>query len=98
MQPTIDRHELGYTLYSDSKMNAARAYGIAYRVDEATVTAYKGYGIDLEAASGESHLQLPVPSVFVYREGVMTFQYVNPDHRVRLDGDTLLAAVRAAAG
>ncbi len=78
-------------------MAAARAYGIAYTLDSVGVANYQRYGIDLEAASGETHHQLPVPSVFVYNDGRMTFQYVNPDHRVRASGDVILAAARAAA-
>ncbi len=94
----VDKHELGYTLLSDATMGAAYAYGIAYKVDKATVDRYKGYGIDLEAASGQSHLELPVPAVFVYdASGAMTFQYVNPDHKTRVPANVLLAAVRAAA-
>ena len=95
MQPTVEQHQLGYRLYSDSRMHAARAYGIAFEVSDSTLSLYKGYGIDLEAASGESHHLLPVPSVFVYKDGRMTFQYVNPDHRVRLAADLVLAAARA---
>lgn len=92
LTPIIDKHELGYTLYSDKTAAAARAYGIAFRVDDETLEAYKGFGIDLVAASGETHLQLPVPSVFVYNEGRMTFQYVNPNHRVRAPAAVILAA------
>lgn len=97
IQPTVAENELGYTLYSDKTTAAAEAFGIAFRVDDQTVSQYTRYGIDLEAASGESHLQLPVPSVFIYRGGKMIFQYVNPDHRVRAPGEVILAAVRSAS-
>ncbi len=86
-----------YTLLSDSKMNAALAFGLAFRVDGKTLERYKQYGIDLEADSGESHHLLPVPAVFVVDEsGKIRFQYVNPDHRIRIDPATLLAAAKAA--
>ncbi len=96
IQPTVKQHELGYTIYSDKSAAAARAYGIAYTMDDATLATYARYGIDLEAASGESHHQLPVPSVFVYTGGKMVFQYVNPDHRVRASSEVILAALRSA--
>lgn len=77
-------------------MEAAKSFGIAFRVDAATVEKYKGYGIDLEQASGETHHLLPVPSVFVVgREGTVLFSYVNPDYRVRLDPDVLLAVAKS---
>jgi len=96
IQPTITQHELGYTIYSDKSAAAARAYGIAFTMDEADVAKYKNYGVDLEAAAGETHHQLPVPAVFVYSDGKMVFQYVNPDYRVRVPAEVLLAAVRSA--
>ena len=66
-------------------------------MDAESLATYKKYGIDLEAASGENHHQLPVPSVFVYVDGKMVFQYVNPDHRVRAPSAVLLAALQSAA-
>jgi peroxiredoxin len=91
------RDTLTYTLLSDSEMDAARAFGIAFRVDDTTVRTYSGYGIDLEGASGRPHHLLPVPSVFVIgTDGAIRFQYVNPNYRFRLDPSVLLAAARSA--
>jgi len=85
-----------YTLLSDSSMRVSSAFGIAFQVDDPTVEKYHGYGIDLEAASGEKHHLLPVPSVFITgRDGLIGFTYVNPDYKVRIDSDVLLAAAKA---
>jgi len=86
---------LSYTILSDARMAAARAYGVAFRVDDATAARYKGFGIDLEAASGETHHELSVPAVFIVdRSGVIRFVYANADYRVRLAPDELLAEAR----
>jgi len=78
-------------------MEAAQSFGIAFRLDDATVKQFKAYGIDVEEASGYDHHLLPVPAVFVIDpEGVIDFQYVNPDYRARLDPQVLLAAAQAA--
>lgn len=99
LQQSVEKHGLKYLLLSDSKMTASRAFGIAYRVDHKTLALYKGYGIDLEKASGESHQQLPVPAVFVLgTDGTIKFEYVNPDYRVRIDPDELLAEAQVALG
>jgi len=59
------------------------------------VARYREYGIDLEAASGQSHHQLPVPSVFLVEPGgIIRWVYSNPDYRVRPDNATLLEAAR----
>ena len=47
----MERHQLGWKLYSDAKSHAAVALGVAFRVDDATVEQYKKFSIDLEAAS-----------------------------------------------
>jgi len=103
---SIDRPELlyesledpqtGYAIYSDARLEATRAFGIAFRVDDETIERYRGYDIDLEAASGENHHVLPAPSTFlVGADGVIRFQYTNPDYTVRLHPSVLLAAARA---
>ena len=91
------KHALAYVLLSDSKMTAARAFGVAYKVDDETMKLYRKYEIDLEEASGEKHHELPVPSVFLIGgSGKIAFEYVNPDYKVRLDPDVLLAAAKSA--
>lgn len=93
LKSSVDKNKIGYTLVSDSKGELMRAMGIAFRVDDETVGKYKGYGIDLEAASGQNHHWLPVPSVFIIdRTGTVTFSYVNPDYRIRLPAPLILSA------
>ena len=93
-----EKDDLGYSLYSDGALNAARALGIAFQLDDATLDSYRDYGIDLEAASGHSHHQLPVPSVFlVDAGGIIQWVYSNPDHSVRPDNALLLEAARKLA-
>lgn len=94
---TIQKDELHYTLLSDSKMTASKLLGLAFRVDDKTLERYQKAGIDLEGASGEKHYLLPVPAVFVLNtDGVIQFEYVNPNYKVRLDPEILLAAAKSA--
>lgn len=95
LKKMLEEKDLGYTLYSDSPLTAARAFGIVWQLNDEQVAQYKGYGIDLEAASGQSHHQLPVPSVFlVDASRTIRWVYSNPDHRVRPDNTSLLKAAR----
>jgi peroxiredoxin len=96
---SLEAKGLGYKLYSDSTLTAARAFGIAFQLDDAEVARYASFGIDLEAASGESHHQLPVPSVFLVEAGgTIRWVYSNPDYKVRPDNGRLLEAAREVAG
>jgi peroxiredoxin len=93
---TLGKNALEYALLSDSSATAMQHFGVAFRLDDATVGKYSDYGIDLAAASGESHHALPVPSVFVIdAAGVIAFSYVNPDYRTRVPVRILRAAVEA---
>ena len=99
MTKSLEVGELGYTLFSDSEMSAARAFGIAFQLDPDMLERYKGYGVDLAAAAGRDHHQLPVPSVFlVEKGGTVRWVYSNPDYKVRPDNAQLLGAARKLSG
>lgn len=88
--------ETEFTLLSDSDMVASKAFGIAFRENEETVTRLKENGMDLEERSGRDHHLLPVPSVFlINKRGRIEFEYVNPDYKVRIDHNVLMAAADA---
>ena len=96
LKTSIEKHKMKYQLLSDSKMEAAKAFGIAFKVDDETLNKYEKYGINLEAASGEKHHMLPVPAVFlVNTDAIIQFQYVNPNYKVRLKKEVILAAAMA---
>jgi peroxiredoxin len=96
---TPNYEQLGYTLLSDSSMEAAKAFGLTFEVPAETVVRYKrDHQIDLEAASGAKHHLLPHPSVFITDlDGIIRFAYVNPDYKTRLSPQDILAAIRSVA-
>jgi peroxiredoxin len=93
---TPDRDKLAYTLLSDASMEAAKDFGITFKVPDELVAKYKNeYQIDIEAASGETHHILPHPAVFlVDKEGIIRFVHINEDYKVRLDPAKILQTVR----
>ena len=95
LKRSFDEVNMKYTLLSDSGMDIARAFGVAFRADAETVAALKQHGMDIEAQSGQDHHQLPVPAVFLTgTDGKILFQYVNPDYRDRISGEILMAALK----
>lgn len=96
LQASKQEKDLSYTLLSDSDMQASKAFGLAFKVDPATVERYKNNGMDLEERSGYGHHLLPAPAVFMVNpDGTITFQYVNPDYKTRIKSEVLLAAAKA---
>jgi len=95
---SLKAEKIDYTLLSDSSLEAAKAFHIAYHLDDATLAKMKGYGIDLDATTGEPLHELPVPSVFIIdRTGVIRFVYSNPDYTVRLGSAALWEAAQPFA-
>jgi len=93
---SLDDPNIGYTIYSDSSLEATRAFGLAFRVDDELNKRYLSYDIDLEAASGENHHVLPAPATYIIgTDGTINFAYINPDYKVRLHPDVLLAAAKS---
>ncbi len=77
-------------------MIGAQAFGIAFQVAKEAL-ARRNFGAELEDASGEKHHLLPVPAAFIIgTDGIIKFEYVNPNHLVRIKPDLLLAAAKAA--
>ena len=85
--------DIHYTLLSDSHLEAAKAFHVAYHLDDATIAKQKQYGVNLEETTGTTLHELPVPSVFIIdTTGTIRYVYSNPDYKVRLASDALLAA------
>ena len=53
LRESVKKNKIDFLVLSDSKMVAAQAFGIAFELNAETRNRYKGYGIDLEEASGK---------------------------------------------
>lgn len=85
---------LGYTILSDADIDAARALGIAFRVDDSTIERRERNGQDIEGSSMRNYRVLPVPAVYVIDTGgKVAYSFVEPDYKVRLPAEELLDAV-----
>ena len=94
-QANASKLKIPFPLLSDSNVTAARAFGLAFTVDDVTVTKYKGFGIDLPKASGQDHHTLPVPAVYIVdKSGKVSFAHSNPDYTKRLDVQTILTELK----
>jgi len=90
--------DIHYTLLSDSHLEAAQAFHVAYHVNDGTLAKMREYGVDLEATTGTALHELPVPSVFIIdTSGTIRYVYSNPDYKIRLGADALWAAAEPFA-
>jgi len=98
LRKSAEKNKLNYRLLSDREMQASAAFGLAFRVPEATASSYTSKGVALAPIAGGDGFWLPVPAVYlVGRDGVIRFAHTNPEIKVRLAAADILAAARAAA-
>ncbi|MFD2932818.1 peroxiredoxin-like family protein [Spirosoma flavum] len=91
LKSTLDKNHLNYTLLSDADVTAAKAFGLAFK-------APISYSSTLEKGSNGKNTEklLPVPAVFLLnQQGIIKFEYINPNFKERLPGKLLKAAAEA---
>lgn len=95
LKETAKKDGLTYALLSDSTGEGAKALGLAFELDDATQTKYKGYGVNLASHNANGKWQLPHPATLVVdTKGVVRYAYVNEDYRKRADPNTVIEAVK----
>lgn len=79
------KQKLNFPIYSDPDLEAAKGFGLLFKINDKTKKIYLDYGIDLEGLYGREAPVMPTPAVYVLnKEGKVAFSYVNPDYSVRL--------------
>lgn len=90
LQKTDEKNKLNYQLLSDSKGTLTKASGLAFKAPE------RYSKMLVEHSSGDNTGFLPVPAVFVLNtKGEILFEYINPNYKVRMPGDLLMAALKS---
>ncbi|WP_260679252.1 peroxiredoxin-like family protein [Thalassomonas sp. M1454] len=99
LQKSLKDKKLTYTLLSDYHSNVSSEFGLAFFASQKVTDRYLAK-MDLQNplqknAAGEQRLVLPAPAVYVLdSDGLVHFQYVNPNYKVRLAPELLLHAAK----
>jgi peroxiredoxin len=90
------KRDLTFTILSDPDNLAAKKLGLALKVDETVLKAYKGFGIKLDQAQGNTNRELPMPGTYVIdKSGVIRYSFVDPDYTKRAEPSEVLKVVRS---
>ncbi len=90
--------DLDYKIYSDADAQAAIALGIAFKASDRTINRRLDKGQDIEDSSMLQHGVVPVPAVYaIDTSGTIRFDFVEPDYKVRLPAEELLAVAKELA-
>ncbi|WP_412070437.1 peroxiredoxin-like family protein [Rubrivirga sp. IMCC43871] len=91
-----DRAALAFPVLSDLGNAVSRAYGLVYRVDDATRRRYESVGVDLDRYNGTDDWELPVPATYVVRrDGTIAAAFVEADYTQRASARMVLDALDA---
>ncbi|MBL4764484.1 MAG: redoxin domain-containing protein [Colwellia sp.] len=97
LQKSISKHQLNYQLLADFNSVTSQAFGLAYFASQKTTDRYIA-AMELKNPlqknkAGNKRLVLPVPAIYVIDStGLVQFNYVNPNYKVRLHEELLLKA------
>ena len=97
LKKSIDKRQLSYDLLSDYQSKVSSAFGLSFFTSEQTTSRYLAK-MNLKNPlqknqAGDERLVLPVPAIYVIdSKGLIQFNYVNPNYKVRLHSDLLLKA------
>ncbi len=99
IEKSVNKMDLGYLLLSDFNSKVSQAFGLAFFASEKVTQRYVAK-MNLtnplqKNKQGEERLVLPAPAIYVFdSKGLVQFNYVNPNFKVRLHQDILLAAAK----
>ena len=82
---TMEKTTASYPILYDKDSKIMKAYGVAFEVDERTLSRYKNAEIDLATASGQKDkIYLPVPAVFIIsKESSILYRFFDIDYKKR---------------
>jgi peroxiredoxin len=80
---TIEKTSAAFPILTDENLKVMTAYKVAFAVDAETIERYKKYGINFDKANGMNGANLPVPAVYIIKNGVITWRYFDTDYRKR---------------
>lgn len=82
-------------LLSDSNLEATKAFGIGFFLPEKVASRSSKIGADTMMEDGTKRRVLPAPAIFIAdQQGLIKFNYVNPDYKVRISSELLFQAAR----
>jgi peroxiredoxin len=83
VQKTIEKTKASFPILTDDGLKVMNAYKVAFAVDEKTIERYKRFNIDFNEANGSNGTNLPVPAVYIVKNGKIVWRYFDADYRKR---------------
>ena len=93
---TVEANELAFAVLSDSELEAAHGFGLAYTLHPDLVDFYANAGTDIPVLNGNGQWVLPVPATYVIdTAGAIRLALIEEDIRARAKPREVLAAIES---
>jgi peroxiredoxin len=94
---TREKNELAFEVLSDSGLQAAEGFGLAFDMPQELVDLYSSVGHDLPKTNGNGRWALPVPATYVIdRSGIIRYANIDADYRNRAEPVDVLSVISAS--
>ncbi|HTH82613.1 MAG TPA: peroxiredoxin-like family protein [Mucilaginibacter sp.] len=81
---TIGKTHASFSIIQDKDYRIMKDYKVNYVMEDAMITKYKSYGVDLEKNNGNTDHVLPVPATYVIdKSGKLIFVHFDKDYTKR---------------
>ena len=89
--------DMAFTVLSDQDAKIASEYGVAWEVPEFLLEHMRvDRSLDLAEINNGNGTVLPIPATFILgRDGIVAWNYVNVDYRMRSEPDEIIEALKA---
>lgn len=95
---TAAKNELAFPVLSDSSLAAARAFGIAFTLNNELAELYSQVGNDLPTLNGNGQWVLPIPATYLIdAHGRVAMAHVEVDYRQRAEPARVLDRLRLSS-
>ena len=96
---TAEKNELAFPVLSDSALQAATGFGVAFEMPPDLIELYGLMGHDLPVLNGNGRWVLPVPATYgIDRDGRIVYAHIEADYRERAEPRDVLLAMADLAG
>lgn len=95
---TAEKQHLEFPVLSDVGNKVAHQYGVAYKLPDSLIEAFKGR-LDLPKKNGDDSWELPLAVTYVIgSDSKIVYAFVDADYRKRAEPADAIRAVKQAAG
>jgi peroxiredoxin/YHS domain-containing protein len=95
---TTEKQHLEFSVLSDAGNKVAHQYGVAYKLPDSLIEAFKGR-LDIPKKNGDESWELPLAVTYVVgQDSKIVYAFVSADYRKRAEPSDVIQAVRKSSG